>query len=75
MSCISSWVRSARVCAPHRRASDLKTQGSAANQVKITGKTREDCRIKNLIFDKKTYRGHGEDELVKGAARPCQPAL
>jgi hypothetical protein len=37
--------------------------------------TREGHRIEKLIFDKKTYRGRGEDEFIEGTARPSQPKL
>jgi hypothetical protein len=53
----------------------MKTRGSAANKIKISGITREDHGIEKLILDKKTYRGRGEDEFIKGAACPSHPTL
>jgi hypothetical protein len=41
----------------------------------MRGMTREDCGIEKIILDQKTYRGGGEDELIKGAARPGHPTL
>jgi hypothetical protein len=63
------------VCAPRGHVSDLKTQGSSANKNKMRGITREDYGIEKIILDQKTYRGGGEDELIKGTARPYHPAL
>jgi hypothetical protein len=41
----------------------------------MRGITREDCGTEKIILDQKTYRGGGEDELIKGAARPGHPTL
>jgi hypothetical protein len=41
----------------------------------MRGITQEDYGIKKTILDRKTYRGGGEDELIKGAARTGHPTL
>jgi hypothetical protein len=41
----------------------------------MRGVTREDYGIEKIILDRKTYRGGGEDELIKDTARPCHPTL
>jgi hypothetical protein len=40
--------------------------------VALLKKTR---KLKAQLSNKKTYRGRGEDQLIKGAARPVQSAL
>jgi hypothetical protein len=57
-------------------ASDLMTQGSAPSETRIIHTSRKNQGIEETSYlSKKTYRSHGEDQLVERAAHPRQPTL
>jgi hypothetical protein len=57
-------------------ASNLMPRGSAPSKTTISHTSRKNQKIEETSYlSKKTYRSHGEDQLVERAMRTHQPVL